>query len=91
VPAGEAEKEVKTSMVLLRKAVAMGFRSPDTYRTDEALDPLRGRDDFKLLMMDLAIPAEPFAPALTAGPLTSHRPIELQRSRANWWVEPERE
>jgi hypothetical protein len=68
VPAGEAEKEVETLMALLRKAVAMGFRSPDTYRTDDALHPRRGRDDFKFLMMDLAIPAEPFAPALTGGP-----------------------
>jgi hypothetical protein len=38
----------------------MGFRSVDHFRTETALDPLRGRDDFQLLMMDLAFPAKPF-------------------------------
>ena len=47
-------------MAGLRKAVAMGYRSPADFRTEDALDPLRGRDDFRLLMMDLAIPADPF-------------------------------
>ena len=50
-------------MALLHTAVAMGYRSPGALRTEEALDPLRSRDDFKLLMMDLAMPAEPFAAA----------------------------
>jgi hypothetical protein len=45
----------------LRKAVGMGYRSMQTYRTDDALDPLRARDDFRLLMMDLAMPADPFS------------------------------
>jgi hypothetical protein len=48
-------------MALLHKAVDMGYRTPDAYRTEDALDPLRGRDDFQLLLMDLAMPAEPFA------------------------------
>jgi hypothetical protein len=39
----------------------MGHRSPDAYRHEDALDPLRGRTDFQLLMMDLAFPSEPFA------------------------------
>jgi hypothetical protein len=30
-------------------------------RTDPDLDPLRSRPDFQLLLMDLAMPAEPFA------------------------------
>jgi hypothetical protein len=50
-------------MALLRRAVAMGYRSPDVFRTEDALDPLRDREDFRLLMMDLAMPAEPFAAA----------------------------
>ena len=41
----------------------MGYRSLDRYRTDDAPDPLRDREDFKLLMMDLAIPDDPFAAA----------------------------
>jgi hypothetical protein len=39
----------------------MGYRSPDAYRTEDALDTLRDRPDFRLLMMDLAMPTEPFA------------------------------
>jgi len=30
-------------------------------RTEYALDPLRGRADFRRLLMDLDMPAEPFA------------------------------
>jgi hypothetical protein len=41
----------------------MGFRSANSFRTDDALDPLRGRTDFRLLLLDLAMPAEPFVPA----------------------------
>ena len=37
----------------------MGYRNTNAYRTEDALDPLRGREDFKLLMMDLTFPAEP--------------------------------
>ncbi len=48
-------------MALLHRAVDMGYRNPDAYRTEDALDPLRVRDDFRMLMMDLAMPAEPFA------------------------------
>jgi hypothetical protein len=53
-------------MDLLRKAVAMGYRSPLSYRTEDALDPLRSRDDFRLLMMDLEFPSDPFAPETEA-------------------------
>ena len=41
----------------------MGYRSLDRYRTDDALDPLSDREDFKLLMVDLAIPDDAFAAA----------------------------
>ena len=47
----------------LRQAAATGWRSPAAYRYEPALGPLRGREDFKLLMMDLAMPADPFAAA----------------------------
>jgi hypothetical protein len=39
----------------------VGYRNPDAYRTEDALDPLRCRPDFQFLIMDLAMPAEPFA------------------------------
>jgi len=48
-------------MALLLRSVWMGFRDPGTYRAETALDPLCGRDDFRLMMMDLAMPADPFA------------------------------
>jgi hypothetical protein len=50
-------------MALLHEAVAKGYRNPNAYRTEDALDPLRDRQDFRLLMMDLAFPAEVFVPA----------------------------
>ncbi len=40
----------------------MGHHRWDAYRTEDALDPLRGRDDFRLLIMDLDMPSDPFAP-----------------------------
>ncbi len=58
--ADEASSHAETAINLLKKAVRMGFRSVDHFRTETALDPLRGRDDFQLLMMDLAFPAKPF-------------------------------
>ena len=48
-------------MALLFKAAGMGYRDRDAYRTEAALDGLRDRDDFKALMMDLAMPADPIA------------------------------
>jgi tetratricopeptide (TPR) repeat protein len=59
VPAAEADR----AMASLRRAVADGFRDIAHMRIDADLDPLRGRDDFRLLMMDLAMPAKPFARA----------------------------
>jgi hypothetical protein len=46
----------------LRQA-ATGWRSPAAHCHEPALGPLRGRDDFQLLMMYLAMPAAPFAAA----------------------------
>jgi hypothetical protein len=63
VSAAEAASEADAAMALLREAVGRGYRSHAFYRHEDALDPLRGRDDFQLLMMDLAMPAEPFARA----------------------------
>jgi serine/threonine-protein kinase len=62
VSAAEGRAAADRAMEWLRRAVATGYRNADVFRIEEALDPLRGRDDFRLLMMDLAMPAEPFAP-----------------------------
>jgi tetratricopeptide (TPR) repeat protein len=63
VSSAEATSEAETAVALLHKTVRVGYRNPDAYRTEDALDPLRDREDFKLLMMDLAFPTEPLAGA----------------------------
>ena len=57
---GDRSAQADQAMALLGQAAAMGYRDPDKYRTETALGPLRGREDFRLLMMDLLMPAEPF-------------------------------
>jgi tetratricopeptide (TPR) repeat protein/tRNA A-37 threonylcarbamoyl transferase component Bud32 len=54
-------QQAEAAMAALRRAVAAGYTNlPDVIR-DPDLDPLRSRSDFQLLMMDLAMPAVPFA------------------------------
>ncbi len=48
-------------MAILRQAVADGYRGVDLLSVEPGLSPLRGRDDFRLMMTDLAFPFEPFA------------------------------
>jgi serine/threonine-protein kinase len=67
VSAGEAASEADKAMALLRQAVGMGYRNAAAFCTEDALDPLRGREDFRLMMMDLAMPDEPFAKHADAG------------------------
>jgi tetratricopeptide (TPR) repeat protein len=74
VSAAEAASEAETATALLKRAVGMGYRNPDAYRTEDALDPLRGRDDFGILMMDLAMPAEPFASPVMSGRIRRSNP-----------------
>ena len=52
--------EAEQAMDILHKAIAAGYRAP-ALRTEAALDPLRTRADFQLLIMDVAFPADPFA------------------------------
>jgi eukaryotic-like serine/threonine-protein kinase len=61
VSAAEGADLAEKAMAVLRQAVTLGYRHRDYYRTESALDPLLGRDDFRRMMMDLAMPAEPFA------------------------------
>jgi hypothetical protein len=48
-------------MAILRRVGAGGFRDPDLLRVEPGLSVLSARPDFRLLMMDLHFPAEPFA------------------------------
>jgi len=47
-------------MPILRQIVDECYHDPQL-TSESALDPLRFRPDFHLLMMDAAFPAEPFA------------------------------
>jgi hypothetical protein len=60
VAPGAAASASDTAMSLLKTAVGLGYRDAADFHTETALDPLRNRPDFGLLMMDLAFPAEPF-------------------------------
>ena len=57
----DAERKVHAdqAIVLLRKAVDMGYRDAAGFRTESALDPLRERDDFKNLLAELEKPSPP--------------------------------
>jgi tetratricopeptide (TPR) repeat protein len=61
VSAAEFSSNADAAMTLLHRAVEVGYLNPDASRTEDALDPLRDREDFRLLMMDLAFPCEPFS------------------------------
>lgn len=61
VATSEASSRAESAMALLSRAAGMGYRGSSPYRRESALDPLRRRDDFRLLMMDLAMPTDPFA------------------------------
>ena len=61
VSAGERADQAEKAMAVLRQAVTMGYRNPDACRTESALDPLRDRPDFRLLLLDLGFSANPFA------------------------------
>jgi tetratricopeptide (TPR) repeat protein len=60
----EADRAIAT----LQAAVAAGFRDPDALARDPALAGLRGRPEFRPLLRDAAMPADPFArgPGLSA-------------------------
>jgi tetratricopeptide (TPR) repeat protein len=61
VSAAQGADEDGTAIAMLRRAIAMGYRNPDTYQTELALDTLRSRPDFRAVMTDLMMPTEPFA------------------------------
>jgi serine/threonine-protein kinase len=54
---GDADRAVG----VIRRVVGMRAIIPDALRRDPDLDPLRSREDFRLLMMDVDFPADPFA------------------------------
>jgi hypothetical protein len=61
VSAAEGAVEAEQAMAILRRAVADGYGDVALLRAEPGPGPLRGRDDFRLLMTDMAFPFEPFA------------------------------
>jgi serine/threonine protein kinase len=49
------------AMIALQRTVAGGLKTFEIFRSDPNLGPLRDREDFQALLMDLAFPADPFA------------------------------
>ena len=74
--AAEAPLLADRAMDDLRRAAAKGYRNAALYRYEPALAPLRGREDFRLLLLDLAFPADPFAAARSGTP--GRRPRSLR-------------
>jgi eukaryotic-like serine/threonine-protein kinase len=54
--------EADKAMDCLRRAIAAGWNQAGVMQFDTDLDPIRDRPDFRLLMMDVAMPSDPFAP-----------------------------
>jgi eukaryotic-like serine/threonine-protein kinase len=58
VSAEEGRAETDRAVSWLRKAVTAGYSNPDAFRIESALDPLRGREDFKKLVAELEMKAK---------------------------------
>jgi tetratricopeptide (TPR) repeat protein len=62
------ERYAQAAINVLRKAVAAGFRNFSHMKVDADLEPLRGRSDFQIMMMDLEFPADPFSVTAATNP-----------------------
>jgi serine/threonine-protein kinase len=65
--AAEGRPAAEQAMQWLHRAVARGYRNVALMQRDHDLDPLRSRPDFQILMMDLAMPDDPFSKGTDAG------------------------
>ena len=61
VSAAEGEAAASRGMEWLRRAAEVGYGNVDALRSEPAFDAIRARADFRLLMMDLAFPDDPFS------------------------------
>jgi hypothetical protein len=61
VGADERREYADRAMATLRSASAAGSIRADALQSDPSFVPLHSRPDFQLLLMDLAMPADPFA------------------------------
>ena len=53
----------RLAVEILKQVIEAGYRDVAFFRSSNQLDPIRNRPDFRLLLMDLAMPTEPFAAA----------------------------
>jgi hypothetical protein len=60
VSAAEGPVEAGRAIELLRRAVDGGLRDRGRVCNEAALEPLRLRSDFQVLLMDMAMPIDPF-------------------------------
>jgi hypothetical protein len=58
----EGRAESDRALADLHRAAVGGFRMLSLIALDHDLDPLRSRAEFQLLVMDLTLPDDPFAP-----------------------------
>ena len=61
VAAAEDEIEATRAIEGLGQLIAVGYRNANEIRTESSFDSLRNRPDFRVLMMDVEFPIEPFA------------------------------
>ena len=54
----EGKAPADQAMTFLRRAVGIDFRICHVFPTESALDPLRGREDFKKLLVELDKPSD---------------------------------
>jgi hypothetical protein len=59
----EGMAEADKAMAILRRAIADGYRDRELMRVEPGLDPLRPLFDFQVLMMNVAMPDNPFVRA----------------------------
>ncbi len=62
VSADEAQAEGDRAVLMLRQAGAAGYGNLRNIRFNKNLDPIRSRPDFGMILLDLAFPADLFAP-----------------------------
>jgi tetratricopeptide (TPR) repeat protein len=60
VSQAEAETEAKKAVECLKKPLAAGYRSIAVVRADADFRALGGRDDFESMLLDVAVPRDPF-------------------------------
>jgi tetratricopeptide (TPR) repeat protein len=54
-------RDADRALTTLRRVIAMGFADASMLKSDPDLSSIRSRPEFQMLMLDLSMPADPFA------------------------------